>query len=383
IIYLQMFDKQIIVWECVNVALTQREKEILRLIKKNPMISQEELAKMLGISRSAVAGHIANLMKKGFILGRGYVVRDLKGVTVIGGANIDIKGKPYKELRQHTSNPGHINIAPGGVGRNIAHNLAQLNVPVTFLSVVGNDDEGRRLLEETRQAGVNVEQVVISNTRRTGIYLAILNAIGDMDIALSGMDILEELNIQYLESKTEVIKNSEIVVFDANIPEESIRYITELCYNNNIPVVVEPVSIDKAKKLKNVLDKIDYITPNKEELESITEINILNDEDMKKAVKYLRDKGIKNVIVTLGERGVYVSSEELEKFIEPYQTEIVDATGAGDALTAGLVYGIFNGYSLEVSAKLGLAAASLTISSPYTVNPFLNENQLKNMVKEI
>ncbi|KKC30628.1 ribokinase family sugar kinase [Caldanaerobacter subterraneus subsp. pacificus DSM 12653] len=378
-----MFDKQIIVWECVNVALTQREKEILRLIKKNPMISQEELAKMLGISRSAVAGHIANLMKKGFILGRGYVVRDLKGVTVIGGANIDIKGKPYKELRQHTSNPGHINIAPGGVGRNIAHNLAQLNVPVTFLSVVGNDDEGRRLLEETRQAGVNVEQVVISNTRRTGIYLAILNAIGDMDIALSGMDILEELNIQYLESKTEVIKNSEIVVFDANIPEESIRYITELCYNNNIPVVVEPVSIDKAKKLKNVLDKIDYITPNKEELESITEINILNDEDMKKAVKYLRDKGIKNVIVTLGERGVYVSSEELEKFIEPYQTEIVDATGAGDALTAGLVYGIFNGYSLEVSAKLGLAAASLTISSPYTVNPFLNENQLKNIVKEI
>jgi len=378
-----MFNKQIIVWECVNVALTQREKEILRLIKKNPMISQEELAKMLGISRSAVAGHIANLMKKGFILGRGYVVRDLKGVTVIGGANIDIKGKPYKELRQHTSNPGHINIAPGGVGRNIAHNLAQLNVPVTFLSVVGNDDEGRRLLEETRQAGVNVEQVVISNTRRTGIYLAILNAIGDMDIALSGMDILEELNIQYLESKTEVIKNSEIVVFDANIPEESIRYITELCYNNNIPVVVEPVSIDKAKKLKNVLDKIDYITPNKEELESITEINILNDEDMKKAVKYLRDKGIKNVIVTLGERGVYVSSEELEKFIEPYQTEIVDATGAGDALTAGLVYGIFNGYSLEVSAKLGLAAASLTISSPYTVNPFLNENQLKNIVKEI
>jgi pseudouridine kinase len=367
----------------VIVALTQREKEILRIIKKNPMISQEELAKMLGISRSAVAGHIANLMKKGFILGRGYVVRDLKGVTVIGGANIDIKGKPYKELKQHTSNPGYINIAPGGVGRNIAHNLAQLNVPVTFLSVVGNDDEGRRLLEETRQAGVNVEQVVISNTRRTGIYLAILNAIGDMDIALSGMDILEELNIQYLESKIEVIKNSEIVVFDSNIPEESIRYVAELCYNNNIPIVVEPVSIDKAKKLKGVLDKIDYITPNKEELESITGMSIADDKEMKKAVKYLRDKGVKNVIVTLGERGVYISSEELEKFIEPYKTEIVDATGAGDALTAGLVYGIFNGYSLEVSVKMGLAAASLTISSPYTVNPFLNENQLKNMVKEI
>ena len=365
------------------MALTHREKEILRFIKKNPMISQEELAKLMGVSRSAVAGHIANLMKKGFVLGRGYVIREFKGITIIGGANIDIKGKPYKQLKQHTSNPGHINIAPGGVGRNIAHNLAQLSLPVTLLSVVGNDDEGRRLLEETRQAGVNVEQIVISNTRRTGIYLAILNAIGDMDIALSGMDILEELNIKYLESKMEVIKNSEIVVLDTNIPEESIKYILKLCYNNNIPVVAEPVSIDKAVKLKDVLDKIDYITPNKEELESITSIKITNDDDIKKAIKYLRQKGVKNVILTLGERGVYISSEEVEKFIQPYQAEIIDATGAGDALTAGLVYGIFNGYTLDVSAKLGLAAASYTISSPYTVNPFLNENQLKNIVKEI
>lgn len=365
------------------MALTQREKEILKYIKKNPMVSQEELSELMGISRSAVAGHIANLMKKGFIMGRGYVVRDFKGIIVIGGANIDIKGKPYDVLKQHTSNPGYINIAPGGVGRNIAHNLAQLNLPVTLLSIVGNDDEGRRLLEETRKAGVNVEQVVISNTRRTGIYLAILDAIGDMDIALSGMDILEELNIKYLESKTEAIKNSGIVVFDANIPVDSIKYILELCQNQNIPVVAEPVSVDKAKKLIDVLDKIDYITPNKEELESISGIKIVNDDDMKRAVKHIKGKGVKNVIVTLGERGIYISSDGLEKFIEPYKCEIIDATGAGDALTAGFVYGIFNDYPLDISAKLGLAAASLTISSPYTVNPFLNEIQLKNIVKEI
>ncbi|PTQ55440.1 MAG: Pseudouridine kinase [Candidatus Carbobacillus altaicus] len=363
--------------------LTQREKEILALLKKNPMILQEELAKVLGISRSAVAGHIANLMKKGFILGRGYVVRDLKGITVIGGANIDIKGKPYKELKHSTSNPGYINIAPGGVGRNISHNLAQLNVPVTLLSVVGNDDEGRRLLEETRHAGVNVEEVAISTTRRTGIYLAILDTTGDMDIALSGMDILEELNVQYLESKTEVIKNSEIVVFDANIPEESIRYITELCYNYNIPIVVEPVSVDKAQKLKGVLDRIDYITPNKEELQSITGIRLRNDEDMKKAVEYLREKGVKNVIVTLGERGAYIYSGAIDKLIDPYKTDVVDVTGAGDALTAGLVYGIFNGYTLTASVKMGLVTALLTIASPYTVNPLLNEKQLKNKLKEI
>ncbi|GAF68570.1 unnamed protein product, partial [marine sediment metagenome] len=115
------------------------------------------------------------------------------GVVVIGGANIDLRGRPAGEvLERHTSNPGKINVGSGGVGRNIAHNLALLNVPVTLLSAVGDDGEGIRILEETGKAGVMMEQMIISGEHPTGIYLAILDERGEMEVAVSDMQILEE-----------------------------------------------------------------------------------------------------------------------------------------------------------------------------------------------
>jgi pseudouridine kinase len=136
------------------------------------------------------------------------------GVVVIGGANIDLRG---------------INVGSGGVGRNIAHNLALLNVPVTLLSAVGDDGEGIRILEETGKAGVKVEQMIISGEHPTGIYLAILDEKGEMEVAVSDMQILEEITVEYLRSKAYLIKGSKIVVMDTNIPEESIEYVVDLC----------------------------------------------------------------------------------------------------------------------------------------------------------
>jgi pseudouridine kinase len=306
----------------------------------------------------------------------------MRKVTVIGGANFDIKGRSYVPLERYTSNPGYVSLSSGGVGRNIAHNLSQLGISVLLLTVLGKDEQGKRVLEETKKAGVNMEHIKISQEKPTGIYLAILDDKGDMYIALSSMDILEELNVEYLEEKKEIIKESEIVVIDANPPMESIEYILNFCKSFNITTVIAPVSFEKAKKLKNFLSNIDYIIPNRKELEALSGIEIVRDSEMKRAVKILREKGIKNVIVTLRERGVYISTEKMEKFLSPYKGEIVDTTGAGDALTAGFVYGIYNKYSIEISVKFGLASAMITIQSPYSVSPFLKEDILKRIVLE-
>jgi pseudouridine kinase len=344
--------------------------------------------------------------------------------VVIGGANIDIKGKTFGKLISRTSNPGELNMTLGGVGRNIAHNLALLGVPVTFLSVVGDDEWGRKILKETGGAGVDVGQVKQSRKNSTGTYLAILDDKGEMEVAVSDMRVCEEANVRYIKSKEEIIKGSKIVVIDTNIPEKSIKYIGELCSREDIILVAEPVSVEKAKKLKKVLDKINYITPNKEELESIigggrdssssdkVKIKIDSDEDIKKTVQKLRGKykdddkgeGIKNIVLTLAERGVYLSSRkmgkidknrevsggkgedecgyECSKFIKPYKVEVIDVTGVGDALVAGLVYGIYKGYSFEEAAKYGLAAAALTISTPYTVSTGMGEDILQTIVEE-
>lgn len=334
------------------------------------------------------------------------------GVVVIGGANIDLRGRPAGEvLERHTSNPGKINVALGGVGRNIAHNLALLNVPVTLLSAVGDDGEGIRILEETGKAGVRTEQMIISGEHPTGIYLAILDEKGEMEVAVSDMQILEEISLEYLRSKAYLIKESKIVVMDTNIPEESIEYVVDLCNKVKVPLLIEPVSVEKARKLKSVLDRsgrgkgsrsgkwvIDYITPSRDELESIlgagTERDSDEDEgidvDVVKAAEELKCRGVKNVIVTLGKRGIYVScggasegrKENWNKFMAPYRGEVVDVTGAGDALVAGLVYGIYKGYSLGVAARFGLGAAALTISTKEAVRRNLREGLLKSRIEE-
>jgi pseudouridine kinase len=344
------------------------------------------------------------------------------GVVVIGGANIDLRGRPAGEvLEKHTSNPGKINVGLGGVGRNIAHNLALLNVPVTLLSAVGDDGEGIRILEETGKAGVRVEQMIISGECPTGIYLAILDEKGEMEVAVSDMQILEEITVEYLRSKAYLIKESKIVVMDTNIPEESIEYVVDLCNKVKVPLLIEPVSVEKAGKLKKVLDisgkergregesgsgserwVIDYITPSRDELESILEtgterdddedidIDIDVDIDLVKAVEELKCRGVKNVIVTLGKRGIYVScggvdegrKKDCNKFMAPYRGEVVDVTGAGDALVAGLVYGIYKGYSMEVAARFGLGAAVLTISTKEAVRRDLREELLRSRIEE-
>ena len=322
------------------------------------------------------------------------------GVVVIGGANIDLRGRPVGEvLERHTSNPGKINVSSGGVGRNIAHNLALLNVPVTLLSAVGDDGEGIRILEETGKDGVMMEQMIISGEHPTGIYLAILDEKGEMEVAVSDMQILEEITVEYLRSKAYLIKESKIVVMDTNISEQSIDYVVDLCNQVKVPILVEPVSVEKAKKLRNVLDgsgkwHIDYMTPSEDELESILEEEIGRHQDMSlvRAVEELKRRGVKKVIVTLGERGIYTAYSEVGKgqqnelqkgkFMSSYKGEVVDVTGAGDALVAGLVYGIYKGYPLKMAARFGLGAAALTISTKEAVRRDLREGLLRSRIEE-
>ena len=167
-----------------------------------------------------------------------------------------------------------------------------------------------------------------------------------------------------------------------------------------MPILVEPVSVEKAKKLRKILDgsgkwHIDYITPSEDELESILEAEIGGNQDMGlvRAAEELKSRGVKKVIVTLGKRGIYVyygdagglnegGQDESSKFMAPYKGKVVDVTGAGDALVAGLVYGIYKGYTLKVAAKFGLRAAALTISTKETVRRDLREGLLKSRIEE-
>lgn len=119
--------------------MNDREKQILKILRRNPLIQQNEIADILQISRSRVAAHIMDLMRKGLIKGKGYILTEQDYCVVVGAINMDIRGMADIRYPQAASHPGSVHCSAGGVGRNIAHNLALLGRDVHLISAIGND----------------------------------------------------------------------------------------------------------------------------------------------------------------------------------------------------------------------------------------------------
>lgn len=359
-----------------------KETQILQHIRMNPFITQQELADKIGISRSAVAGYIASLTRRGEIKGRAYILREESLITCIGGANLDRKAHSKMKVRLHSSNPVHISESCGGVARNIAENLGRLGCSTSLITCVGDDKEGRWVLEETKKHGIDVSQSRILPMERTGTYTALLDIDGEMVISLANMDIYDQLIPDLLAEKWSHIAASRAILLDTNIPEESLRYMIERCRKEQIALYIDPVSSAKAKKLPERLDGVDTILPNREEAELLAGMEIHSLDDCRTAAQKIRERGVKSVVITLGEQGVFYATEETAEHLTPIAAEIVDVTGAGDAFAAGFLYGITNGETFSRSCRLGLAAATLTLQTEHSVSPLLQPEKLYSLLKE-
>lgn len=361
--------------------MTNREQEILDLIKQNPMISQKELADLLGITRSSAAVHITNLVKKGYIEGKGYIVRESPYICVVGGSNMDIIGLPYNELILEDSNPGKVFISLGGVGRNIGENLIKLGIEVKLITAVGNDIYGKKILEESRNIGLNMKDSLISKEYSTSTYLSILDEKGDMKVAIAHMEIFDSIKLDFIKEKNHVIKNSKICIIDTNIPEDIIEYI--VTNNKDIDFFLDTVSSSKAKKVKNIIGNFHTIKPNKIEAEILSGIKITTDNDLKRVSHYFLNKGVKQVFISLGENGIYYNNGINEEHIKVPKIHVVNATGAGDAFIAALAYCHFNNLEIDYTARFAISSSILALSHENTINPNMSVYNIKNKMEEL
>lgn len=188
-----------------------KEKQILDYIKINPFISQQELASKVGLSRPAVANYIANLTKRGEIKGRAYILREESSILCIGGANTDRKARSNQEVRLYSSNPVKITEACGGIARNFAENLSRLGCSTTLMACVGDDKEGNWILNETKRQGVDVSQVWVLPTERTGTFTTLLDINGESIVSMADMNIYEKITTSMFEEKWSYIISSQAV----------------------------------------------------------------------------------------------------------------------------------------------------------------------------
>ena len=277
--------------------MTKRERQLLNWIEENPLISQKELADKAGITRSSVAVHISNLMKKGYITGKGYIVQTAPYVTVVGGVNVDIGGRPEAALVARDSNPGAVHSSLGGVGRNIAHNMALLGLDVRLLTAFGDDLNAQKLAASCGELGIDISQSPVIPGGRTSTYLFINDERGDMALAVSDMEIYQHLTPQTLAQRHKLLDASQVVVIDTNIPEESIAWLAENCA---APLFADPVSTAKAVKLKPVLGKLHTLKPNRLEAELLSGVPITDEASLNKAADALLETGLRRVFISLG-----------------------------------------------------------------------------------
>jgi pseudouridine kinase len=349
--------------------LTDRERQIVDLLRRDPLMGSAALAAALGTTRASINVHLSNLGKKGVILGRGYVLSERPGAVVVGGANVDVKARSKARATARTSNPGHGSSAPGGVGRNIAENIARLGDRVHLVSVVGRDPLGDNLLEHTAAAGVRVEHVA-RTARPTGSYTAVLDVDGELLVAIADMDATAELGPEQVQAARDVIATAGVLVLDGNLRRDALEHALDL--SAGVRTIFEPVSVPKAVALAGVLDSRLYaVTPNRDELAALTDLPTRTDRQVRTATGALHARGIELVWVRLGGRGSLLSTAGEAIEIPAVPTTVEDVTGAGDSMLGAFCHVLLEGGTPEQAARFGHAAAALTIASPYTVRPDL------------
>lgn len=351
--------------------MTEREQQVLAILRDEPLIAQQALADRLGISRPAVAGHIMNLMQKGLILGKGYVLADQRFVLVLGGANMDITATTDAQPAMGDSNPGRVRTAPGGVARNVAENLARLGHDTRLLSAVGDDLQGRSLLEATQKAGVDVRSCWVLAGEATSTYVSLHGPDGHLEIAVNDMGILERITPDLLAAHADRVRHAATVVVDCNVTEAALAWL--FANRGNTPVFVDAVSAFKCPRILPWLAQVHTLKVNRQEAQALCGFTLQTDADVERATQWLHTQGVQQVVLSLGARGVYWSDQNADHgWQAAVPGEVVNASGAGDALMAGLVHGFIHQHSLAESIPFALACAALTLQSEHANHPSLS-----------
>lgn len=354
--------------------MTQRERQVLQLIESNPMISQQELAEILHITRSSVGVHISNLMAKNYIAGRGYVLRSGSYAVVVGGVNVDICGRALAPLVTEDSNPGTVSLSLGGVGRNIAHNLCLMGIDVRMLTAYGDDVHGQRVAASCSELGIDLSRAQRIAGGTTSTYLYLTDPAGEMALAVSDMAICDKITPAYLAGNLNLLQNAQVVAVDTNIPAESLVYLAENC---TVPIFCDPVSTAKAEKLRPILPKIHTLKPNRMEAELLSGVKITCRADVRRAADALLEMGVHRLFISLGADGIYAAMGKEGIWLPNIPGCMVNTTGCGDACMAALVWAYLEGMDLRQTALAALAAGSIAMESDETINPAMSATALR------
>lgn len=308
----------------------------------------------------------------------GHINSSQDRVLVIGAAGLDIVGRLNNIPDPGVSTPAEVRPSFGGVARNVAENLSRLGQSVSLITAVGTDLFGQQLLDHTAAAGVDVSHCLKTGVCNTASYLAVLTAEGRLQFALDDMRISAALSPEYIRSKALLFKQSGLVFCDCNLNPDTLETVMQMAHEANIPVCADATSQTLSTRIVKHLDRLLMLTANTGEAALLCDTKVETDnlQEVMVVCRDLINRGVEIAVVPMAEFGVCYATSETNGHIPAIHTAILDPTGAGDALTATIIFGLMNAVPLDDAIRLGVSAASLTLRHPGTVMPDLTLEKL-------
>jgi pseudouridine kinase len=359
-----------------------KKEQLYDMIRANPFVSQQELADQLHLSRSAVAGHIAGLIRERRLLGRAYVLPGRNPISCIGAANLDRKLRSLAPLVMGTSNPARQDEAFGGVARNIAENLARLGAPVALTTAVGDDAAGRALLTHAQGHGIDTGATLTLPNTCSGTYTAVLDGHGEMLLALADMDLYDAITPAFLSGQSGHRPLPALTVADLNLPLDSVAALRDDALASGVPLVIVAVSQPKMARLPLDLHGVRLLILNHGELETRVGAPIRTDAEFAAACALVQAQGAQDVIVTRGGAGLFYTRPGTAGVtrLAALDATVIDVTGAGDAFAAGVCWSLHAGSDdLDLACRRGLKLSALTLACAETVCPWLDPASLDDI----
>ena len=295
-------------------------------------------------------------------------------IVCIGAMLVDELFYCQQNVVAGTSNPAVVNRSPGGVMRNIVHHLVLLDIPVEFITVAGNDADGEWLMKNCSESGISMSHTMIAECN-TGKYAALLNPDGSLFAAAAVNPSEEFLTISFLQSKGHLLDKATMIVADTNLNINVLEWLIAYCKTSNKLLIIEPVSVAKAKKLSAIdLNGLYMITPNEDELLSLSKQHNQKDD----ICRELFDKGVKNVWLRKGAEGSEMISANGCQHLAAPHINVKDITGAGDAALAAWIAA----YTLGMAPKQCMLAAHTMAAGVLQVEGAIDKSITQNKLIE-
>lgn len=298
--------------------------------------------------------------------------------VVVGGNNVDISATAATALVYGDSNPGSIHTGLGGVGRNIAENLTRMGQQVSLITVFGDDEFSNLAIRHAASIGLNTDHSIVAKGAASCVYVCINEPDGEMSVAVNDMALCDRITPAFLEGKLHVLNAADMILVDANIPEESIDFIVQRC---TPPVVADAVAAKKAARLHRSLPHLFALKANQIEMELLTGITVTHEFDLHTAAHVLHQMGVDYVLITLGSRGAYISAGGEQGFQHPITRRVVNTTGCGDAFTAASALALAEKRPMLEVLQMGMAGAAICAADKHAVSDQMSYQLLGETIR--